>query len=1057
VLVLASYAPLLWGLLALPSAPRDRGHRRRFALDLATAMLGAGLALWCLVVRPAAADPSAGLLAEVARFDTALLDFGVVAVVVALLLGRLDAGSRLSLRLLAAGQLLSIGAGVVTAVLGRTAPTTPGHWVDGLWMASAALLVLAAHVQFRRAGGGAAGAPADVADGGFGLVPYAGVALGYGLLLYVSRPWWGQSLGVAVFGGVALSALVVVRQVGALRDNRRLVGERLAQEAYFRGLIEHASDIVYVVDGAGRLHYKSPSAARALGYPAAHGEGLAIVDFVHPADRPAAAAAVAAAAAGERSVVELRVRHADGSWRVIEAAVGPLPGPEPRLVLNVHDVTGRVADAAALRESRRALETLLRNLPGMAYRCRNDAGWSMEFVSDASTALTGYPATDFLAVDGRPPRVRFGDCIHPDDRARVWDAVQEAVAERRPYQLHFRITTADGETRHLWEQGRGVHGPDGALAALEGFVMDVTERTAAERERERLVAQRDAERALLDAVLEQMPAAVVIAEAPSGRLLVGNGRVDAMFGGALSAEGTFVDPAALVGFHPDGRPVAPAEWPLARAVRGEQVHGHELRVPSAGGEDAWVRVSAGPVRDRDGRIVAGVAVAEDVTERKRLESRLEHQAFHDPLTGLANRLLFRDRTAQALARSQRDGTRPAVLFLDLDGFKTVNDSLGHAEGDRLIVEVAHRLLNATRGCDTVARLGGDEFAVLLAATADGDEARLVADRVLRTLARPVALAGREVLVGASLGIATAAPGDGAGELLRNADLAMYRAKARGKGTCEVFAPEMYEAAQERVALEADLRRALARGEFRLAYQPIVDLASGQIVGAEALVRWHHPERGVVPPTRFVGVAEESGLVLPLGRLVLADACAEAAAWHAAGHDTLYVAVNISGRQLEHPRFVADVADALDAAGLAPAALLLEITEGAVMHDTEASLARLAELKALGVRLAVDDFGTGYSSLSYLQRFPIDVLKIDKSFVDGVHEGGSSEALARTIVALGRTLALCTVAEGVERAEQRDALRALGCTLGQGYLFARPMPAEALGALVTAPTAAPAAA
>jgi EAL domain-containing protein (putative c-di-GMP-specific phosphodiesterase class I) len=281
---------------------------------------------------------------------------------------------------------------------------------------------------------------------------------------------------------------------------------------------------------------------------------------------------------------------------------------------------------------------------------------------------------------------------------------------------------------------------------------------------------------------------------------------------------------------------------------------------------------------------------------------------------------------------------------------------------------------------------------------------------------------------------------------------MYHAKGRGKGTCAHFAAEMYEAIHERVALEGDLRQAIARDEFGLAYQPIVDLATGRVVGVEALARWDHPERGAVSPARFVPVAEESGLVLPLGRSVLAAACRQAAAWHQDGADDLYVAVNISGRQLEDPRFVDDVAAAVAGAGLDPHALLLEITEGVLMQDTAANLARLAELKALGVRLAIDDFGTGYSSLAYLQRFPVDVLKIDKSFVDGVHDGGSHEALARTIIALGRTLSLSTVAEGVERAEQRAALLALGCTLGQGYLFSRPLPAAEVGALLTSAVA-----
>ena len=914
--VIASYVPLLVGLLGFPSAPRTREHRRRFALDLATTVLGAGLVMWCLVIRPTALESSAGLVGHLTSLAPPVLDLAVVSVIVALLLGRIDAGSRLALRVLASGQLLSVSAGVVTTTLGRVKPLPPGHWVDGLWMLSDALLVVAADVQFRARAhhrtGEDAGAPHVAREGGFSRLPYVGIALGYALLLLLSRPWWGQALGIAIFGSVTLTALVVVRQMAALRDNRRLVAERLAQDEYFRALIEHASDVVYVADQHGRLRYASPSSERMFGYAAGSRLGQSVFAFVHPDDHDRAHAALTAAAAGTRSAVELRVRAANETWRAIEAVAGLLPGRDAQVVLNVRDIT---------------------------------------------------------------------------------------------------------------------------------------ERTLAEAERERLVAQRSAERALLDAVLDQMPAAVLIAEAPSGRILVGNGQVDHMFDGALSgprgADGSLV----RTGFHPDGRPVAPEEWPLARAVLGEHVHGEELRVPRGDGASAWIRISAAPVRDRDGQIVAGVAVSEDVTERKHLASQLEHQAFHDPLTGLANRALFRDRVAQALARGQRDGTRPTVLFLDLDGFKAVNDALGHGEGDRLLTRVAGRLLNATRGCDTVARLGGDEFAVLLATTAHPDEAVVVAERIIAALARPVALTVREVVVGASIGIAPATPGEGTDEVLRNADLAMYRAKARGKGTYEVFAAEMYAERHDRIALAADLGGALARGEFRLVYQPIVDLATERVVGVEALVRWEHPERGLVPPMQFIGIAEESGDILALGRFVLAEACRQAAEWRQHGAHGLYVAVNISGCQLQAPEFAADVVGALAASGLEPAALLLEITETVVMEHTEANLARLAELKAFGVRLAIDDFGIGYSSLSYLQRFPVDVLKIDKSFVDGVHERESDQALARTIVALGRTLSLCTVAEGVEHAAQRDSLRALGCTLGQGYLFARPMPPVEVTALL----------
>jgi diguanylate cyclase (GGDEF)-like protein/PAS domain S-box-containing protein len=991
-------------------------------------------------------------------------DFAVVAVLTAMLLGRLDHGSRLALRLLATGHGLSVVAGLTTAWLAnRGRPAAPGDWIDALWMVSSALLVVAADVQYRSAApSGVAAADASPANDasrltpshapdavvGTNVLPYAGVAVGYLLLLLVARPWWSQALGVIASGSAGLTTLMVARHLLSVRENRRLVAARLAQEAYFRGLIEHAADVVYVVALDGTLHFASASTARVFGrVPRADGSGL-VLRNLHPDDVPAARAALAAAAAsptGAPCSVQARVRHEDGGWRVVEAAVRRLPDVADRLVLNVRDVTERVHAESALRESQRARSTLLSNLPGMAYRCRNDRDWTMEFVSDGCAALTGFTASE-LTGDGDARRISFTELTHPDDRERVWATVQRAIETTAPFQVEYRIRTAGGDERHVWEQGRAVVGDGGEIHALEGIILDVTERTRAEAERARLVAQRDGERALLAAVIEQMPAAVVIAEAPSGRLVLGNGQVARIFGDATPGASALSAYAAQTGFHDDGRPVESHEWPLARAVVGERVDGEEYRYPRPDEPQAWVRVSAGPVRDRDGRIVAGVAVAEDVTQRRRLEGQLAHQAFHDPLTGLANRALFRNRVEHALAQAHRAPGGVVVLFLDLDDFKAVNDSLGHGEGDQLLVQVAARLLGTTRGCDTVARLGGDEFAVLLQDAVDGD-AHIVANRILSSLTRPVLVGARELSVGASIGIAVARREDGTEELLRNADLAMYQAKARGKGMYEVFAPPMYEAVRDRVSLQADLHHALERREFRLVYQPLVELATERVVGVEALVRWDHPTRGAVSPATFIPLAEESGIILPLGRWVLDEACRQAAAWQRRGVGAPYVAVNISGRQLQHPQLVADVATALGDAGLEPGALLLEITEGVVMHDTEASLRRLHDLKEIGVRLAIDDFGTGYSSLSYLQRFPMDVLKIDKAFVDDVALGGSRAALARTIVALGETLSLHTVAEGIETPEQSAALVAMGCRVGQGYWFARPVPAPEITAML----------
>ena len=456
-----------------------------------------------------------------------------------------------------------------------------------------------------------------------------------------------------------------------------------------------------------------------------------------------------------------------------------------------------------------------------------------------------------------------------------------------------------------------------------------------------------------------------------------------------------------------------------------------------GGQLVWFAATMSPMSTD-----SVVWVARDITSRKALESQLAYQALHDPLTGLANRTLFRDRVEHALASAGRGTGQIAVLLLDVDDFKTVNDSLGHGKGDQLLEALAGRLLNATRGCDTVARLGGDEFAVLLENVHVDADAIIVADRIEASLRSPIALDGTVVPVSVTIGIARAGAGDGPEELLRNADVALYTAKGAGKARYAIFAPAMHQALVDRMAIAADLREGIAGNQLTLLYQPIVELETGEIIAVEALVRWVHPERGMLPPALFIPLAEETGLIVPLGRWVIREACRQGARWQADGDDAigrpLSISINLSGRQLESEELAGDVRAALDESGLAPERLVLEITESAIMEDVEATLEKLHQLKMLGVRLAIDDFGTGYSSLSSLQRFPIDILKIDKAFVDGIVRGGSDAALARTIIALGDTLSLRTVAEGIEHQKQRTLLRDLGCELGQGYLFAKPL-------------------
>lgn len=474
---------------------------------------------------------------------------------------------------------------------------------------------------------------------------------------------------------------------------------------------------------------------------------------------------------------------------------------------------------------------------------------------------------------------------------------------------------------------------------------------------------------------------------------------------------------------------------------------HERRVTSshwrlrhASGE--WCRVEMVAVNLSSDPTVNGlVLTTRDVSHRVALEEQLLHRAFHDELTGLANRALFTNRVEQALVKAKRSAQHTAVLFLDLDDFKEVNDSLGHAAGDALLVQGAARLRACLRAGDTAARLGGDEFAVLLEnCAADGTDATYVAGRISGAFSRPFTLEDREAFSTASIGIAVSTGSEAHDELLRNADLAMYLAKKRGKARIERFAPHMHEEVVERLDLLADLRHAIERDELQLVYQPIVDLATGTVSGLETLVRWLHPTRGSIGPNDFIPLAEQSGLIVPIGRWVMLHACAHARHWSRSLPELqpVTVTVNLSARQLLDEDLIDDVANALRVAGLRRDQLVLELTESTLLTNSEETIGILTSLKSLGVRLAIDDFGTGYSSLSYLHRFPIDVLKIDKSFVNDIAESAGGGALASAVIALGDSLRLRTVAEGIETTEQSDVLRRLGCRYGQGFLFSRPL-------------------
>ncbi len=456
----------------------------------------------------------------------------------------------------------------------------------------------------------------------------------------------------------------------------------------------------------------------------------------------------------------------------------------------------------------------------------------------------------------------------------------------------------------------------------------------------------------------------------------------------------------------------------------------------------WTDMNTVPIRNEHGQVTHFVSVMREVTERKQTEEQLRRNAFHDPLTGLPNRLLFTERLTQVIALSrEQENNLFAVLFLDLDRFKVINDSLGHLIGDQLLIAIARRLEVCVKQSDLVARLGGDEFTILLDNIQDESATHQVAERIHLELSRPFNLNGHEIFTTVSIGIALSSTDfEFTEDMLRGADIAMYRAKALGKACHEVFDTEMHNQAMLQMQLENDLRRAIEREEFVVYYQPIVSLTTGRLTGFEALVRWMHPERGMISPGDFIPIAEETGLILPMGQLILREACRQLSEWQLLypQHRRLSMSVNISSRQFSQHGIIDLLRDVLKETALSPACLKLEITETAIMENTESAMDTLLQLKSMGIQLSVDDFGTGYSSLGYLYRFPMDVLKIDRSFISRVDTDGEKLELVRTIITLAWNLGMDVVAEGVETTKQLAQLKMLKCEYGQGYLFSKPM-------------------
>ncbi|MGD9253386.1 MAG: EAL domain-containing protein [Holophagae bacterium] len=502
--------------------------------------------------------------------------------------------------------------------------------------------------------------------------------------------------------------------------------------------------------------------------------------------------------------------------------------------------------------------------------------------------------------------------------------------------------------------------------------------------------------------------------------------------------------------HPDDRP--PFRRHLEAHLAGDSDHfGFEHRMRNLEGEYLWVLARGVAIRNAEGKPYRMAGSQTDITARKKAEHQLQHDALHDGLTGLANRVLFMDRLACALADLQRQAQPNfAVLFFDLDRFKNINDSLGHTVGDKLLVGIARRLEHFLRPGDTVARLGGDEFAILIHRVDDASGAIHVADRIQEVLNMSFSIDGHDVIVTASIGIAHSSTGyTNPEEILRDADIAMYRAKAEGKARYEVFDRDMHQSAVALLKLETELRRSIHSGDFVMNYQPIVSLEHGRIVGFEGLVRWQHPERGIVTPSHFIAIAEETGLIVPLGWWVLRESCTQTRLWQRdyPSDPPMWISVNMSGKLFMRSDMVDELIGILEETGLDPKNLRIEVTENVVMDHAETAVRNLMELRSMGIKLSVDDFGTGYSSLSYLQRFHYDSLKIDRTFVSQLGVPGESRAIVETILNLANSLGIGVVAEGIETEDQVDRLRQMQCSHGQGYWFARPLAVEAAEQLI----------
>ena len=795
-------------------------------------------------------------------------------------------------------------------------------------------------------------------------------------------------------------------------------------DASYRELVENASDIIYAHDLEGRFTWVNRAAERVTGHGRDELLRMRIWDLVAPEHR------TALESSGPEHAVEVEIVARDGRRVPLEVKTRQIfRGQMAWGVQGIaRDVTERKQAAVALQQSEDKFRALVeQSLVG----CYIIQDGRYVYANPKMAEIFGY------AQEEIERGVTVEDLTWAEDLPLVRENLRLRV-EGKIQSIHyaFRGKRKDGSPIDI--EVHGARTDWRGRPAVIGTLLDITERKRTERamreseERYALAAQ-GANDGLWDWDLR------------AGKIYFSE-RWKAQLG---AASGEIADgPDEWFGrVHPDDRERLLGE--LGAHLEGRTPFlAVEHRMRHFDGGWRWMLVRGAAVRDANGTAYRLAGSQGDVTDRKNTEEKLLHDALHDALTGLPNRTLFTDRLSQAMAFSRRrDDYRFAVLLLDVDRFKTINESLGHMAGDLLLVEVGNRLVSCVRPGDTVARLGGDEFAILLEDFADPEEPIHAAGRIQQALGAAHDLAGTEVFATASVGVAAGSAAYGhPEELLRDADTAMYRAKDMGRARHAFFQPAMHEHARAQLQLEMDLRRAIDRGELRIAYQPVVSLWSGQVTSCEALVFWEHPARGRIPPGDFIPAAEETGLVVPLGAWALQQACADCRRWNDAGH-AISVSVNLSGRQLLQHDVIGDVRRALSLSGLDARRLRLEVTESVIMENAGPAALLLQQLKALSVHLLLDDFGTGYSSLSYLHNFRFDTLKIDRSFVSRLEQSGKQAEIVRTIVSLARALNMEVVAEGVENVQQLQQLQLLQVQSAQGFYFSRSLEAAAFAELL----------